>query len=209
METVKDTSTGVRLPQNLIDNARVWLFPSLNFNCTGNITKWIFQAENVSSNGDLPQMQVWRENTLTPTLDYVLQSNTGNEDELSEIEASVYEYVLGSPVPVDVGDIFGVGLPEEQGLLLQFQDFGPGGAPISYISPRFTTFVRVDQQAPNLQYLPLATAVFGKYSSFIIVHFYVLSINFLPVSMLLESQKEQPQSSYPLQHNSTVYPLVP
>ncbi len=150
-----------------MDNVRVWLFPSMIFNWTGNVTKWIFQAVDSGSGTTLPQMQVWRENSVTPLAeDYVLQSSSGTEDELRVIGDSVYEYVLTSPVAVSEGDVFGVLLPEstDRELLLQFQDFGLTGAPLSYIAPFNAAFLatEVAQVAPNIRYLPLVTAVLGE-----------------------------------------------
>ncbi len=162
-----DTAAGGEPPPELLNVVRVWLFPSLKFNCTGTITKWTFQAVRSGSGTMLPQMQVWRENSVTPLAeDYVLQSSSGTEDELRIIGDSVYLYVLITPVAVSEGDIFGVLLPEstDRELLLQFQNFGQGGAPLSYITPFNTTFLNTGgaQVAANFQYLPLVTAALGE-----------------------------------------------
>ncbi len=164
---MRDTAAGGELPSLIMDGFRVWLFPSMNFSCTGTITKWIFQAVDSGSGTMLPQMQVWREITQTPLAEnYVLQSNSGTEDELHNIGGYVYEYVLTSPVAVSEGDVFGVLLPEatDRELLLHFQDFGFLGAPESFLTPRTDNFLPTGggQVAPNFQYLPLVTAVLGE-----------------------------------------------
>ncbi len=167
METVTDTAAGEELPSLIIDNVRVWLFPSMNFNCTGTITKWIFQAADSGSGTMLPQMQVWRENSVTPLAEnYVLQRSSGTKAELRVIGDSVYEYVLTSPVAVSEGDVFGVLFPEadDRELLLQFQDLGFLGAPESFLTARTDNFLPTGsgQVVANFQYLPLVTAVLGE-----------------------------------------------
>ncbi len=158
-----DTAAGEELPSLITDNVRVWLFPSMNFSCRGNVTKWVFQAVGSGSGTSMPQMQVWRENSA---LVYVLQSSSGTEDELSLVGESVYEFSLQSPVPVEEGDAFGVAFDKvsTRRLLLQFRDFGLGGAPESFLTPRTDNFFPTggDQVAPNFQYLPLVTAVLGE-----------------------------------------------
>ncbi len=169
LETVMDTDAAGQLPDtDVFNNARLWLFPSMNFSCSGNITGWIFQAETSDDGTDteLPRMQVWRENSLSVgVLDYLLQSTSGSEDELSKVGESVYVYVLESPVPVEEGDILGLSLPPatDRKLLLQFQDFGNLGAPESYLTPTsFSIFINVDQIGVNAQFLPLVTAIIGE-----------------------------------------------
>ncbi len=163
-----DTDAAGQLPEFILNNVRLWLFPSMNFSCSGNVTEWIFQAESSDDGTELPQMQVWRENPITVDLDYILQSTSGSVGELSKVGTtdSVYKYVLGFPVPVEEGDILGISLPPaiDRNLLLQFQDFGIEEAPLSYLtSISFSTFLVVSQLELNARFLPLVTAVIGKY----------------------------------------------
>ncbi len=164
-----DTDAAGQLPDLILNNVRLWLFPSMKFNCSGNITGWIFQAESSDSGTELPRMQVWRENPISvDALDYLLQSSSGSEGELSKVGAteSVYKYVLEYPVSVEEGDILGIALPPaaNSNLLLQFQDFGAVGAPESYLTPIISSiFLAVSQLGVNAQFLPLVTGVIGEY----------------------------------------------
>ncbi len=161
-----DTDAAGQLPGFIFNSVRLWLFPSMNFSCSGNITGWIFQAESSDDGTELPRMQVWRENSISlGVIDYLLQSTSGSAGELSTVEESVYKYVLESPVPVEEGDILGISLPPatDRRLLLQFQDFGNLGAPESYLTPiSFSTFLLVSQLGVNIQFLPLVTAIIGE-----------------------------------------------
>ncbi len=164
-----DTDAAGQLPGFIFNNVRLWLFPSMNFGCSGNITGWIFQAESSDDGTELPRMQVWRENSITVELDYLLQNTSGSEGELSKVGAtdSVYKYVLESPVPVEEGDIFGVSLPpaEDSSLLLQFQDFGILGAPESYLTPVISIILVLSLIGVNARFLPLVTAIIGEYTA--------------------------------------------
>ncbi len=163
-----DTDAAGQLPEFILNDVRLWLFPSMNFSCSGNVTEWIFQAESSEDGTELPRMQVWRENPISvDVLNYLLQSTSGSAGELSTVGASdstVYKYVLESPVPVEEGDIFGVSLPpaENISLLLQFQDFGNFGAPVSYLTSAGSTVIAVAQIALNFRFLPLVTAIMGE-----------------------------------------------
>ncbi len=171
-----DTDAAGQLPGFIFNNVRLWLFPSMIFSCSGNITEWIFQAESSDDGTELPRMQVWQENPINvDALD--LQSTSGAEGELSKVGVgatdSVYKYVLESPVPVEEGNIFGVSLPpaEDSSLLLQFQDFGNLGAPESYLTPiSFSTFLLVSQLGPNTRFLPLVSAIIGEYTASIFAY---------------------------------------
>ena len=71
------------------------------FNCTGNITRWIFRAEETGNNNDrVPQMSTWRSNPFTvPTTDFNRFSQSGSAEELTG-KGPEYEYVLQEPVAV-------------------------------------------------------------------------------------------------------------
>ena len=107
-------------------------------------------------------MQLWRENRDTINPLYILQHVSGTEDELSQTDASLYEYNLKTPIPIQTGYVLGVSLPKNRRLLLHFHDFGDGKAPISYLSPVSTTVIVVSATGPSLQYLPLIVPVIGK-----------------------------------------------
>ena len=108
--TAPNMSTRV-LPFN---NVRQWIFPSMVFNCTGNITRWIFRAEETRNNNErVPRMSTWRSNPFTvPTTDFNRISQSGSAEELTG-NGPVYEYVLQEPVAVQEGDILGFDLSPE------------------------------------------------------------------------------------------------
>ena len=151
------------LPSN---NIRQWVFPSMVFNCTGNITRWIFRAEETGNNNDkVPRMSTWRDLVSTPsvTTDFTRISRSGSAEELTG-NGPVYEYVLQEPVEVQEGDFMGFDLSPEGDEELQFVflDLGGGNAPVSY--PRTNVARNFDTRSAtrNRQYLPLITAVIGE-----------------------------------------------
>ena len=87
------------------------ILPSMNFSCSGNISKWTFVAR--SRTGDqYPPLQLWRpsgtgryrrvyESSITSTI-------SGQSD------FTVEEYIPNDPVPFEAGYIFGVYQPPDQ-----------------------------------------------------------------------------------------------
>ena len=154
------------LPSN---NVRQWIFPSMVFNCTGNITRWIFRAERTGNNNKVPQMSTWREAAFSPNVitDFTRVSRSGSVAELTG-NGPVYEYVLLEPVEVQVGDFLGFDLSPEGDEELQFvfQDFGRGNAPDSYARTIAGSNINIasSQTVTRIRrYLPLITAVIGEY----------------------------------------------
>ena len=153
---------------------RQWVFPSTVLNCTGNITRWIFRAQDTGlNNGMFPRISTWRDLPLTRTPTFQRISVSGSAEELTG-DGPVYEYVLQEPVSVQEGDVLGIGLPVvnlsdivEQ-LDFEFLDLGDGNAPDSY--RRFFFGMSINVASPLLrrdrQYVPLITAVIGEYHEF-------------------------------------------
>ena len=138
------------------------------FNCTGNITRWIFRAEETGNNNErVPRMSTWRERTFIPnvTTDFTQISRSGSAEELTG-NGPVYEYVLQEPVAVQEGDFLGFDLSPEGDEELQFVflDFGRGNAPVSY--PRVNVASQFDIRftTMNQRFVPLITAVIGEYA---------------------------------------------
>ena len=139
------------------------------FNCTGNITRWIFRAEETGNNNErVPRMSTWRNLTFTPsTTDFIRVSQSGSAEELTG-NGLVYEYVLQEPVEVQEGDFLGFDLSPEGDEELQFVflDLGAGNASDSYArtvaGSNFNTAARFVTR--NQQYLPLITAVIGEFA---------------------------------------------
>ena len=156
------------------NNARQWIFPSMVFNCTGNITRWIFRAEETGNNNErVPRMSTWRSNHFTvPTTDFNRISRSGSAEELTG-NGPVYEYILQDPVEVQEGDILGLDLSPEGDEELQFvfQDLGVGNASDSYFRNFLANNINIAPSrvaagfvTRNRRYLPLITAVIGEYA---------------------------------------------
>ena len=138
------------------------------FNCTGNITRWIFRAEETGNNNErVPRMSTWRNLTFTlSTTDFIRISRSGSAGELTG-NGPVYEYVLQEPVEVQEGDFLGFDLSPEGDEELQFVflDLGVGNVPDSYYRPNSANNINIAQFVTrNQQYLPLITAVIGEYA---------------------------------------------
>ena len=137
------------------------------FNCTGNITRWIFRAEETGNNNErVPRMSTWRNLTFTlSTTDFIRISHSGSAEELTG-NGPVYEHVLQEPVEVQVGDFLGFDLSPEGDEELQFVflDFGRGNAPVSY--PRTFVGSNIDTRSTTMsqRYLPLITAVIDEFA---------------------------------------------
>ena len=156
------------------NNVQQWIFPSMVFNCTGNITRWIFRAEETGNNNErVPRMSTWKLNLFTvPTTDFIRISQSGSAEELTG-NGPVYEYVLQEPVEVQEGDFLGIDLSpnSDEELQFVFLDFGHGNAPDSYLRSFSADNINIAPSrvaaglvTRNQQYLPLITAVIGEFA---------------------------------------------
>ena len=162
------------LPRSGGFTVRQWVFPGMVFNCTGNVTRWIFRARDTGLSTEMfPQISTWRDVPFIRLTTFHRISVSGSVEELTG-DGPVYEYVLQEPVSVQEGDVLGIGLPVvnlsdivEQ-LDFEFLDLGDGNAPDSY---RRTFFgMSITFASPlvtrDRQYVPLITAVIGEYHEF-------------------------------------------
>lgn len=102
------------LQQNLeykVVNGRQYIFPSIEFTCTANVTKWIYFGrlgiQQPVRAEDLPELQVWERSNS----DYVLQSSTGLDSVELPIQSNAQghiEYIPSNPVPVTPGQVMGL-----------------------------------------------------------------------------------------------------
>ena len=160
-----------------VDTIRTWVFPSMVFNCTGNITRWIFRAEETGNNNTvLPRMSTWRRDThRTRLVQFRRISQSGSADELTG-NGPVYEYVLQEPVEVQEGDVLGIELIQmgAEELKFEFLDLGNGSAPLSYHRTFLLEIIRFPPARQDViwdwQYVPLITAVIGKYLTLLTHH---------------------------------------
>ena len=91
------------------------ILPSMNFSCSGNISKWTFVAWNRTGN-QYPRFQLWRPDG-TKRYRRVYESSIISTDELRVTATMsvqpglltvVGEYIPDNPVPFQVGYIFGL-----------------------------------------------------------------------------------------------------
>ena len=175
LEEIEAPSMDTRvLPLSGGFTVRQWVFPSMMFNCTGNVTRWIFRAQDTGlNNGMFPQISTWRDVPFTrPTTDFERVSVSGSAEELTG-DGPVYGYVLQEPVGVQEGDILGIQLPvmnlnNIEQLDFEFLDMGDGNASDSYRRFFFGISINIASQlvTRDQQYVPLITAVIGEYHEF-------------------------------------------
>jgi len=112
MEEIEAPSMDTQvLPRSGGFTVRQWAFPSMVFNCTGNVTRWIFRAQDTGlNNGMFPQISTWRDVPFIRFTTFQRINVSGSAEELTG-DGPVYEYVLQEPVSVEEGDVLGIGLP--------------------------------------------------------------------------------------------------
>ena len=170
-EFQNDTTDLVQLPSNEVDFVE-WIFPnSLRFPCSGVVSGWIFRAETVDldSIDRLPLWRIYTEITATPTnlLDFGVKETTGSRDELSELSSGVYQYLLETPVEVEVGDIVGItyeAVSDDLRTTLRPSFTVGQDLAESYRRPFSAEFldVRFNSVADD-QHFPVVTAIMGKW----------------------------------------------
>ena len=182
LEEIEAPSMGTRvLPRSGGFTVRQWVFPSMVFNCTGNVTRWIFRAQDTGLDTEMfPQISTWRDIPSLRLTTFQRISVSGSAEELTG-DGPVYEYVLQEPVSVQEGDILGIGLPvvnlreNVEQLDFEFLDLGNGNAPNSYrrffFGRSINTALLATRDQPfgvtrDQQYVPLITAVIGEYHKF-------------------------------------------
>ena len=85
------------------------LFPNITFTCNGFITKWIVGARHRAGSLRPPELQIWRRNLNSPSLQFIKT----DFDLLSpnEIHSDVHEYIPNPPLEFQEGDILGLFQP--------------------------------------------------------------------------------------------------
>ena len=159
LDTVRTAMTPPRV--RCFRDRDLWLFPSIVFNCSGNITKWIFQARlNPAGNdGSLPEFQVWREHVAAANVpdDYIRVPRDGVADSQT-FDDPVYEYVLNPPIEVQDGYIFGVRANENNRIFVEYLDMGEGNASASYYYSTLLLIPVLRAGTLDQRFLPLVTA---------------------------------------------------
>ena len=85
-------------------SARQVLIPDMYFNCTGNITKWIFSARWEGKSPAFTELQVWRKVNGSGNV-YIQVGTTTIQTNQSSNE--LYEYPVNPPLTIQEGDILG------------------------------------------------------------------------------------------------------
>ena len=89
---------------------RQWIFPSLRFTCTVNVTAWVFTVGAADADVVCPTLELWKDETSTPSpTDYtqiqlLTSSSYAQPEALSE---SVYRCNLITPLRVSAGTVLG------------------------------------------------------------------------------------------------------
>ena len=135
--------------------ANTWRFEAITFQCTGNITSWIFRAtENLALPSGLPLFGI-------TNLNIPIDSTFSGEGELRG-QGPVYEYVLQDPIEVRGNAFLVIQFPYNgtESLQLEMLDAGEGNAPLSCRSFRISDFVELTEDTRNI---PLVTPVMGMF----------------------------------------------
>ena len=98
IEVVKD------LTDLHLHSARQVLIPDMYFNCTGNITKWIFSARWEGKFPAFTELQVWRKVNDAESIHVKVGATTLQADQSTN---EIYAYSLDPPLAFQEGDILG------------------------------------------------------------------------------------------------------
>jgi len=99
------------------NNERLTVFPSMNFTCSGAISRWTFVARRWIGN-QYPSFQLWRRNG-TERYERVYES-TNDRSRFTTAGNSglnIAEYVPPAPIPFQAGDVLGVYQPRRQSVI--------------------------------------------------------------------------------------------
>ena len=153
-------------PPNMVTKSRQQsLFPLNWFNCSGNLTQWIFSAKFNGANKDLhPKLQIWR-SQASPAGSFSKVSETTIQ--VPEAQTSgVYTYNLATPLHVMTGDRLGLYHPEKRKSSIEIYIYDApkeyeyftvekAGEPLSYI-------VTNNNHVKTKHGVPVVAAVVGK-----------------------------------------------
>ena len=82
------------------------LFPEITFNCSGEVTKWIFAANWEGNSQTYTELQIWRRRRRSDRNEYEKVGSTrvrvGGRS-----NTEIYEYVVDPPLAFEKGDILG------------------------------------------------------------------------------------------------------
>ena len=134
------------------------------FLCNGSVTKWIFGAENQTSNQNaLAEFQIWRQQSSSNYNKVSFSSIRLND--VTWIGTNLYEFIPQTPLQFQEGDIFGVYIPSPGSSRLVFYEQVQSG-PLNRFragSALSTITGTLDFNANNY---PLVAAEISKYKHY-------------------------------------------
>ena len=146
-----------------------WIFPDINFTCSGHVTEWIVGASNFNSNQErYPELQVWRQSPSDPNI-YDKVGGTTISPSVESQEGIYVTALNADELQFEKGDVLGVFL--QQGgsrIRLLFEN---NAGPTSYFANRgrnedasvFDPFKR--DESTEARDLPLVAIAIGKFSA--------------------------------------------
>ena len=92
------------------------VLPSMNFSCSGTISRWTFVARRTVAHVQYPRFQLWRPNG-PGRYERVYESSTDSSRFMAADNSgiTIAEYVPPIPVPFEAGDVLGVYRPGNSG----------------------------------------------------------------------------------------------
>ena len=90
---------------------RQWIFPSIRFTCSANVTAWVFRVSknDAMPTANCPTLELWMDNVNTPskTTDYVRENIISNYSEPQRLSDFVFHCDLITPLMVPSGTVLG------------------------------------------------------------------------------------------------------
>ena len=159
-------------------NTRQFIFPSINFTCSGYITKWTFYARFNNSDPSTytlyPEFQIWRINSSLNGYTKVGYTSIDSDTELNgtfqngNINQYIYNVNFSEAMSVQPGDIVGVSTPKTRGngtrsrLRLRFNRQSQDGPPSYYYnltgSELPVSFFNLSVATTTQSFLPVISA---------------------------------------------------
>lgn len=105
-------------------NKQQSLFIHQMFNCTGQLTRWIFAAKWQNNKRSLPELQIWRAVNVGSTVYKKINSTQVNMH--SKNNQQIYDFTLPTPIDVMAGDVLSVYQPSKKDskLVVYFHEGG-------------------------------------------------------------------------------------
>ena len=177
------------LPQDdVLSNFVQWIFPNINFTCSGEVREWILRVNTTTTEPDdvhrsIPQISTWRPKPSFVLGQYTYEQQSITNETLATVTVandSTYHYQLSQPVQVQPGDILGIIMPNEaeenrKSVKPFFLDLGPPEANLSIFScarlgSSDIIFIRHNDQPCGVRtgqlqtrYLPQISVIIGKF----------------------------------------------